>query len=64
ERNPQNFRIWMEDGNEMVDWTSSGFSRGDAIAFGAAFNIPVRISIHQAIPGPRSSDAVYSEEWK
>nr|WP_113402078.1 ATP-binding protein [Escherichia coli]HAH1220300.1 ATP-binding protein [Escherichia coli] len=64
ERDLQTLRYAMESGNELMIRQVSGLPRGDAIAFGAAFNIPVRISIHQAIPGPRSSDAVYSEEWK
>ncbi|PKB86814.1 nucleotidyltransferase [Ewingella americana] len=53
----------MESGNEQVLKQVSGLPRGDAIAFGSAFNLPIRLSIHQAIPSPKSSDAIYSEEW-
>lgn len=64
ERDLQALRYAMESGNEQILRQISGLPRGDAVAFGSAFNLPVRISIHQAIPGPKSSDAVYSEEWK
>ncbi len=64
ERDLQALRYAMESGNEQILRQISGLPRGDAVAFGSAFNLPVRISISQAIPGPRSSDAVYSEEWK
>lgn len=64
ERDLQALRYAMESGNEQILRQISGLPRGDAVAFGSAFNLPVRISIHQAIPGPKSSDAVYSDEWK
>ncbi|EJF7618261.1 ATP-binding protein [Escherichia coli] len=64
ERDLQTLRYAMESGNELMIRHISGLPRGDAIAFGAAFNIPVRISIHPAVPGPRSSDASYSQEWR
>jgi len=64
ERDLQTLRYAMESGNELMIRQISGLPRGDAIAFGSAFNLPVRISIHQAVPSPRSSDAIYSEEWK
>ena len=64
ERDLQALRYAMESGSELMIRQVSGLPRGDAIAFGSAFNIPVRISIHQAEPSPRSSDAIFSEEWK
>jgi len=64
ERDLQTLQYAMESGNELMIRQISGLPRGDAIAFGSAFNLPVRISIHQAVPSPRSSDAIYSEEWK
>lgn len=64
ERDLQALRYAMESGNEQILRQISGLPRGDAVAFGSAFNLPVRLSIYQAIPGPRSSDAIYSEEWK
>lgn len=64
ERDLQALRYAMESGNELMIRQVSGLPRGDAIAFGSAFNLPLRISIHQAEPSPRSSDAIYSEEWK
>lgn len=63
ERDLQALRYAMESGNEQIIKQISGLPRGDAVAFGSAFNLPVRISIHHAVPGPKSSDAVYSEEW-
>lgn len=63
ERDLQALRYAMESGNEQIIRQISGLPRGDAVAFGSAFNLPVRISIHQAHPGPRSSDAIFSEEW-
>lgn len=63
ERDLQTLRYAMESGNELMIRQISGLPRGDAIAFGAAFNLPVRLSIHPAVPSPRSSDAVYSDEW-
>ncbi|MCT8967786.1 hypothetical protein WMQ03_24285 [Escherichia coli] len=63
ERDLQALRYAMESGNEQILKQISGLPRGDAVAFGSAFNLPVRISINQARPGPKSSDAVFSEEW-
>ncbi|HBX9959313.1 TPA: ATP-binding protein [Klebsiella variicola] len=63
ERDLQAIRYAMESGNEQILKQISGLPRGDAVAFGSAFNLPVRVSIHQAEPGPKSSDAVFSEEW-
>lgn len=64
ERDLQALRYAMESGNEQMLRQISGLPRGDAVAFGSAFNLPVRISIHHANPGPKSSDAIFSEEWK
>ena len=64
ERDILALRHAMENGNEHTLRQISGLPRGDAIAFGSAFNLPVRLSIHEAIPGPRSSDASFSTEWK
>ncbi|WNP36140.1 ATP-binding protein [Enterobacter kobei] len=64
ERDLQALRYAMESGNEQILRQISGLPRGDAVAFGSAFNLPVRLSIFQAIPGTKSSDAIYSEEWK
>ncbi|EFN8263330.1 ATP-binding protein [Escherichia coli] len=64
ERDLQALRYAMESGNEQILKQISGLPRGDAVAFGSAFNLPVRVSIYQAKPGPKSSDAVFSEEWR
>ncbi|HFD7916771.1 TPA: ATP-binding protein [Klebsiella variicola] len=64
ERDLLALRYAMESGNEQIIRQVSGLPRGDAIAFGSAFNLPVRISVHKAEPGPKSSDAIYSEEWE
>lgn len=64
ERDLQALRYAMESGSEQILKQVSGLPRGDAIAFGSAFNLPIRLSIHEAIPSPKSSDAIYSEEWK
>ncbi|BEM48734.1 ATP-binding protein [Serratia marcescens] len=64
ERDILALRHAMENGNEHTLRQISGLPRGDAIAFGSAFNLPIRLSIHEAIPGPRSSDASFSTEWK
>lgn len=59
ERDLQALRYAMESGNEQILKQISGLPRGDAVAFGSAFNLPVRISINQARPWPKSSDAVF-----
>ncbi|MGG7669389.1 ATP-binding protein [Yersinia sp. J1] len=64
ERDIMALRHAMENGNEHTLRQISGLPRGDAIAFGSAFNLPVRLSIHEAVPGPRSSDASFSGEWR
>lgn len=63
ERDLLALRYAMESGNEQILKQISGLPRGDAVAFGSAFNLPIRLSIHQATPSPKSSDAIYSEEW-
>jgi len=53
----------MENGNEQTLKQVSGLPRGDAIAFGSAFNLPIRLSIHEASPGPKSADADFTSMW-
>jgi DNA helicase HerA-like ATPase len=63
ERDITALRHAMENGNEHVLNEISGLPRGDAIAFGSAFNIPVRITIDKAEPSPKSSDAEFAIKW-
>lgn len=63
ERDILALRHAMENGNEHTLRQISGLPRGDAVAFGSAFNLPIRLSIHEAKPGPKSSDASFSGEW-
>lgn len=63
ERDITALRHAMENGNEHVLNEISGLPRGDAIAFGSAFNIPVRITIDKAEPSPKSSDAEFANKW-
>ena len=63
ERDITALRHAMENGNEHVLNEISGLPRGDAIAFGSAFNIPVRITIDKAEPSPKSSDAEFASKW-
>jgi len=63
ERDITALRHAMENGNEHVLNEISGLPRGDAIAFGSAFNIPVRITIDKAEPSPKSSDAEFAAKW-
>lgn len=53
----------MENGNEQVLNEISGLPRGDAVGFGSALNLPVRVSIDEAVPGPESTDADFVEPW-
>jgi len=63
ERDITALRHAMENGSEHVLSEISGLPRGDAIAFGSAFNIPVRITIDKAEPSPKSSDAEFATKW-
>ncbi|HEN3251579.1 TPA: ATP-binding protein [Yersinia enterocolitica] len=64
ERDILALRHAMENGNEHTLRQISGLPRGDAVAFGSAFNLPIRLSIHEAKPGTKSSDANFSGEWQ
>ncbi|WP_436323735.1 ATP-binding protein [Vibrio cidicii] len=63
ERDLNALRHAMENGNETVLSEISGLPRGDAVGFGSAFNIPVRMTIDEAVPGPASTDANFAEVW-
>lgn len=63
ERDITSLRHAIENGNEHTLSEISGLPRGDAIAFGSAFNIPVRFTIDKANPSPKSSDAEFASEW-
>ena len=63
ERDVNALRHAMENGNEQVLSEISGLPRGDAVGFGSAFNIPVRMTIDEAKPGPESTDADFAGVW-
>ncbi|MBO0206412.1 ATP-binding protein [Vibrio sp. Vb0877] len=63
ERDLNALRHAMENGNENVLSEISGLPRGDAVGFGSAFNIPVRLTIDEADPGPASTDANFADTW-
>jgi hypothetical protein len=63
ERDINALRYAMENGNEHVLSEISGLPRGDAVGFGSAFNIPVRMTIDEAKPGPASTDADFAGLW-
>ena len=63
ERDINALRHAIENGNEHTLSEISGLPRGDAIGFGSAFNIPIRFSIDEAKPKPRSSDAAFASIW-
>ncbi|WP_059018476.1 anti-phage-associated helicase HerA [Vibrio coralliirubri] len=63
ERDINALRHAIENGNEHTLSEISGLPRGDAIGFGSAFNIPIRFSIDEAIPKPKSSDAAFASIW-
>lgn len=63
ERDINALRHAIENGNEHTLGEISGLPRGDAIGFGSAFNIPIRFSIDEARPKPRSSDAAFASIW-
>jgi DNA helicase HerA-like ATPase len=63
ERDLNALRHAMENGNENILSEISGLPRGDAVGFGSAFNIPVRMTIDEAVPGPASTDANFAEAW-
>ncbi|TOL74065.1 hypothetical protein CGH91_24935, partial [Vibrio parahaemolyticus] len=60
ERDINALRHAIENGNEHTLSEISGLPRGDAIGFGSAFNIPIRFSIDEAEPKPKSSDAAFA----
>lgn len=53
----------IENGSDHVINEISGLPRGDAIGFGSAFNIPIRFTIDEASPKPKSSDAAFARIW-
>ncbi|MCF6453345.1 ATP-binding protein [Vibrio sp. MMG022] len=63
ERDINALRHAIENGNEHTLSEISGLPRGDAIGFGSAFNIPIRFSIDEAEPKPKSSDAAFASIW-
>lgn len=63
ERDINALRYAIENGNEHTLSEISGLPRGDAIGFGSAFNIPIRFSIDEAVPKPKSSDAAFASIW-
>ncbi|PMG54153.1 nucleotidyltransferase [Vibrio lentus] len=63
ERDINALRHAIENGNEHTLGEISGLPRGDAIGFGSAFNIPIRFSIDEAMPKPKSSDAAFASIW-
>lgn len=63
ERDINALRHAIENGNEHTLSEVSGLPRGDAIGFGSAFNIPIRFSIDEAKPKPKSSDAAFASIW-
>lgn len=63
ERDIISLRHAIENGNDHILSEISGLPRGDAIAFGSAFNIPVRFTIDKAAPTPKSSDAKFADVW-
>ncbi|MEH8184053.1 ATP-binding protein [Aeromonas allosaccharophila] len=63
ERDLTTLRYAVEHGNEQLINEISGLPRGDAIAFGSAFNLPIRFSIDKAVPGPLSNDADFANIW-
>ncbi|HDL8432966.1 ATP-binding protein [Yersinia enterocolitica] len=63
EKDIQSVRSAIESGNEQTLRQISGLPRGDAIAFGSAFNLPVRITIDKISPGPKSGDAKFASDW-
>jgi hypothetical protein len=63
ERDIYALRHAIENGNEHTLSEISGLPRGDAIGFGSAFNIPIRFSIDEAKPKPKSSDAAFASIW-
>lgn len=63
ERDINALRYAIENGNEHTLSEISGLPRGDAIGFGSAFNIPIRFSIDEASPKPKSSDAAFASIW-
>ncbi|MEZ8297492.1 ATP-binding protein [Vibrio splendidus] len=63
ERDITSLRYAIENGSDHILSEISGLPRGDAIAFGSAFNIPVRFTIDKAEPTPKSSDAKFADVW-
>ncbi len=63
ERDITSLRHAIENGNDHILSEISGLPRGDAIAFGSAFNVPIRFTIDKAEPSPKSSDAQFAKEW-
>ncbi|MEZ8777436.1 ATP-binding protein [Vibrio splendidus] len=63
ERDITSLRYAIENGSDHILSEISGLPRGDAIAFGSAFNIPVRFTIDKAEPSPKSSDAKFADVW-
>ena len=63
ERDINALRHAIENGNEHTLSEISGLPRGDAIGFGSAFSIPIRFSIDEANPKPKSSDAAFASIW-
>ncbi|WP_072054600.1 anti-phage-associated helicase HerA [Aliivibrio fischeri] len=63
ERDITSLRHAIENGNDHILNEISGLPRGDAIAFGSAFNVPIRFTIDKAEPSPKSSDAQFAKEW-
>jgi hypothetical protein len=63
ERDINALKFAIENGNDHILNEISGLPRGDAIGFGSAFNIPVRFTIDEAKPKPKSSDAEFASIW-
>lgn len=63
ERDITSLRHAIENGNEHTLSEISGLPRGDAVAFGSAFNVPIRFTIDKAEPSPKSSDAKFADVW-
>lgn len=63
ERDITSLRHAIENSNEHTLSEISGLPRGDAIAFGSAFNVPIRFTIDKAEPSPKSSDAKFADIW-
>lgn len=63
ERDINALRHAIENGSDHIISEISGLPRGDAIGFGSAFNIPIRFTIDEANPKPKSSDAAFATAW-